>query len=164
MPFKGAFFRASHSHAFYAMAACNAPVHPIQLSNRHGPSRRGYLRRPVAVFPFPFGQGRGDGALSSATINSRLAACRVFSLERHARHPALHRGTSGGLFDRLDSGPGFLGRGLLHPVPVQRAPRRTVVVPSDSMPGAARGPTYEADTQASALCSAEMTSHDNALG
>ena len=97
-------------------------------------------------------KARGDGAPSSATISSRLAACRVFSLERHARHPALHRGAHGDPRITIQLRAGFPGT-RLSPVPVQQAPCRTVVVPSDSMPGAARGPAYEAGTQASAPCS-----------
>ena len=97
-------------------------------------------------------KARGDGALSSATISSRLAACRVFSLERHARHPALHRGAHGDPRITIQLRAGFPGT-RLSPVPVQQAPCRTVVVPSDSMPGAARGWGYEPQTQASAPCS-----------
>ena len=105
-----------------------------------------------AFFLSPWTKARGDGAPGSATISSRLAACRVFSLERHARHPALHRGTSGGPERPPRLRAGFPGT-RLSPVPVQQAPCRAVVMPPDSMPGAARGPAYEAGTQASAPCS-----------
>src|SRR5262245_23833818 len=67
---------------------------------------------------------------------------------------------------RIASAPGRVSwdAGFVTLSSVQRAPRGTVLVPSDSMPGAARGRSYELRTQASAPCSAEMTSHDNALG
>jgi hypothetical protein len=53
---------------------------------------------------------------------------------------------------RLSSGPGFLGRGLLRPVPVQQAPCRAVVMPPGAMPGAARVPGRQAEPAGAAPC------------
>jgi hypothetical protein len=71
-----------------------------------------------------------------------------------ARLPALRRRLSAtpvGHF-RLSSGPGFLGRGLLRPVPVQQAPCRAVVMPPGAMPGAARVPGRQAEPAGAAPC------------
>ena len=115
-----------------------------------------------AFFLSPWTKARGDGAPGSATISSRLAACRVFSLERHARHPALHRGTSGGPERPPRLRAGFPGTRFPCPSPAST---------SQSGPNAARhdarsrpGLDLRAPNAGFRPCSAEMTSHDNALG
>ncbi len=86
---------------------------------------------------------KGDGAPLGAASGARLA--------RGARCPepralALRRSTAALAKSRrtwLNPGPRFLGRGHCCPVPVQRAPRRAVLVPPGRGPGVARVLGYE---------------------
>jgi hypothetical protein len=116
-----------------------------------------------ALISFPLGKPEGVERQAALHLSSRLAAwrpdtCRTLATQRSiAALPAIFG---------IASAPGrvSLGRGLRHPVPVQRAPRRAVLVPPDTMPGAARDWGYEPQARVSASDPAEMTSHDNALG
>ena len=98
--------------------------------------------RPEAWARDPFCTRRG--------MERRLALHLVRAL-RGARCPepralALRRSTAAFAKSRrtwLNPGPRFLGRGHFCPVPVQRAPRRAVLVPPGRGPGVARVRGYE---------------------
>ena len=152
--------------SFQRLAPCAALTH-TPLFRMHPPNSQrsalavpGGTRGPLVLSPS--GQARGMERQAALhlfhALRRGVPGERTLATQRSiAALPAVPK-------DRLGSGPGFLGRGLRHPVQVQQVPCRTVLVPPDSMPGAARGWGYEPQTQASAPCSAEMTSHDNALG
>ena len=102
--------------------------------------RRGYAfaeapaDKRAAVFHTPR-KYRGERSAGRRTISSPRWVARGVPCEGTPRLPALHCGayhshTANG----SASGPRFLGRGLLRPVPVQQAPCRAVVMPPGRVP------------------------------
>ena len=110
-------------------------------------------QRFALLFPFIPSDARGDGAPGGAFIF--FTPCGVASLKKDARHPTLHRGIS--------SNPGHAFRESFRSTRSASSWQGDPCI-SRVEPRNAPGWVYETHPEDAAPCSAEMTSHDNALG